>query len=281
VPGDALHGDRRIVGGLLARQAGEVRAQVQSGEHDGVAAPRGPRGPGEARLKSVATTGPMTGSRGYLPSGYDVGMEAGGKAKWARIAIWLVVTTLAYNVIEAVIALWAGARADSIALLGFGLDSVIECAAATVLLWRLSVETRDGDADEVERAERKVHRFVGATFLALALYIALEASHSLRVHEVPAASIAGIALGAASLVVMPLVSWAKLRAAAHIGSPALRSEAKETLACAILSLTLLVGLVANSAAGWWWADPVAALLMVPWLLKEGIEGLRAEEAGED
>lgn len=88
---------------------------------------------------------------------------------------------------------------------------------------------------------------------------------------------AGIALAVASLVIMPLVSWGKLRAAREIGSRALRAEAKETLACSYLSFALLLGLVANAAAGWWWADPIAALLMVPWLLKEGIEGLRGEE----
>ncbi len=195
---------------------------------------------------------------------------------WNAIALRLVAATLAYNVIEAVIALWSGAEAESIALLGFGLDSVIECAAAGALLWRLQVEARGADHETVERTERRVHRFVGATFIALAVYVTAQAGLTLWRHDAPAGSIPGIILAAASLIVMPLVSFWKLRAAREIRSAALAAEAKETLACAYLSFTLLVGLVANSSLGLWWADPVAALAMVPWLVKEGREGLSGE-----
>ena len=188
--------------------------------------------------------------------------------------MWLVVATMAYNAVEALIAIWSGARAESIALLGFGLDSIIELAAASVLLWRLRVEVAGAGGDAVERAERRVLRFVGGTFVALALYVPWQASWTLWQREAPDESMVGIVLAAASLVVMPLVSWGKLRAAREIGSEALRAEAKETLACSYLSFTLLLGLVANAWAGWWWADPAAALLMVPWLIREGIEGLR-------
>ena len=201
--------------------------------------------------------------------------------RWARVATWLVAGTLGYNVIEAVVALWSGARADSIALFGFGLDSIIECAAASVMLWRLSVEARGSTSEAIEAAEHKVHRFVGLTFLALALYVVAQATWSLWHHEAATPSVVGIALAVASLIVMPLISWAKLRVAAKLNSSALRSEAKETLACSFLSFTLLLGLVANAARGWWWADPVAALLMTPWLVKEGIEGVRGEEASEE
>jgi divalent metal cation (Fe/Co/Zn/Cd) transporter len=187
---------------------------------------------------------------------------------------------MAYNVIEAGVALWFGASAESIALLGFGLDSAIECAAAGVLLWRLSLETRGADAERLERAERRVHRFVGATFLALAAYVMAHATLTLWRAEPPAESIPGIILAAASLVIMPLVSWGKLRAAREISSAALRAEAKETLACSYLSFALLLGLGANALAAWWWADPVAALLMVPWLVREGIEGIRGEACGD-
>jgi divalent metal cation (Fe/Co/Zn/Cd) transporter len=202
---------------------------------------------------------------------------------WARTGLWLVGVTLAYNVVEAVVALAAGAAADSIALLGFGLDSGIEIAAAAVLLWRLSLETRGIDAEELERAERRVHRFVGATFLALAAYVSAQAGWTLFAREAPQASPVGIALASASLVIMPLVSWGKLRAAREIGSAALRAEAKETLACSYLSFALLLGLAANALAGCWWADPAAALAMVPWLIREGLEGLRAQgcDAGCD
>lgn len=206
---------------------------------------------------------------------------ASGQRDWARIGLWLVGATLSYNVIEAVIALWFGAEAESIALVGFGLDSVIECAAAGVLLWRLSLETRGADAHALEHAERRVHRFVGGTFLALATYVTVQSVSMLWQQEVPRESWIGIALATASLVIMPLVSWGKLRAAREIGSAALRAEAKETLACSYLSFALLLGLGANAAAGWWWADPIAALVMVPWLVREGLEGLRGESCHED
>ncbi len=177
--------------------------------------------------------------------------------------------TLAYNVIEAVIALWFGAEAESIALVGCGLDSVVECAAAGVLLWRLALEAHGADPRTLERAERRVHRFVNGTFLPLAAYVRVQSVSTLWQQEVPQESWVGIVLAAASLVIMPIVSLDKLRAA-------LRAEAKETLACSYLSLALLLGLVGNSTAGWWWADPVAALAMVPWLVREGMEGVRGE-----
>ena len=197
--------------------------------------------------------------------------------KLLRRALWLVGLTLAYNLVEAAIAIWAGTAAGSIALLGFGLDSVIECAASAVLLWRLSVELRGGDEERVETAERRARLFVGFTFLALAAYVLVESALTLISGDHPAASLPGIVLAAISLVVMPLLALAKLRTARGLGSGALEAEAKETLACAYLSFTLLVGLVLNAAAGWWWADPVAALAMVPWLLREGVEGVRGEE----
>ena len=164
-----------------------------------------------------------------------------------------------------------------VALLGFGLDSVIETSAAAVLLWRLRVEIRGEDVDRIAHTERRVHRFVGVTFLLLAVYVVAQAGWTLWGRHIPGESLVGIILAVASLILMPLLSWGKLRAAREIGSAALRAEAKETLACSYLSFALLLGLTANAAAGWWWADPVAALLMVPWLIKEGREGVRGEE----
>jgi divalent metal cation (Fe/Co/Zn/Cd) transporter len=183
---------------------------------------------------------------------------------------------MAYNVAEGAIALWAGAHAGSIALVGFGLDSYIECAAAAALLWRLTLETRGAHSEAVERSEQRIHRFIGSTFVALALYVLVQAGWTLWSRQTPEESLVGIILAAASLVIMPLVAWGKLHAATAINSAALRSEAKETLACSYLSFTLLLGLVANTVAGWWWADPIAALLMLPWLIKEGMEGLQGE-----
>ena len=203
--------------------------------------------------------------------------DASVDPRWVRVALTLVVATMGYNVLEAAVALWSGVQADSIALVGFGLDSVIECVAAGALLWRLREEATGADHERIERAEQRVHLIVGGTFVALAVYVVAQAAYTLWTADAPEESVIGIVLAAASLVIMPLVAWGKLRAASAMGSAALRAEAKETLACSYLSLALLVGLAANAAAGWWWADPVAALLMVPWLVKEGLEGLRGEE----
>ena len=148
--------------------------------------------------------------------------------------------------------------------------------AAAALFWRLGIEARGVSLERVERSERRVHRFVGGTFLALALYVLIQASWTVVKREAVEESLIGIILAGVFLVVMPLVAWGKLHAANVIGSSALRAEAKETLACSYLSFTLLLGLVANAVAGWWWADPLAALLMVPWLVKEGVEGIRGE-----
>jgi divalent metal cation (Fe/Co/Zn/Cd) transporter len=199
------------------------------------------------------------------------------RRNWTRIGLWLVGATMGYNAVEAGLAIWAGAVADSIALIGFGLDSIIELAAASVLFWRLGVEARGAGEEAVEAAERRVHRFVGATFFALAAYVLALAVWTLTGHGQPEESLVGIILAAASLVVMPLVAWGKIRAAREIPSPALAAEAKETLACSYLSFALLLGLAANALAGWWWADPVAALLMVPWLLHEGREAFEEDD----
>ncbi len=192
--------------------------------------------------------------------------------RWVRIGLSLVVVTMAYNVAEAGIALWAGVRAGSVVLVGFGLDSIIELAAASVLLWRLSLESRGVPQAQLEHAEERVRRFVGITFFLLAAYVVGQALWVLWRVAPPAESLLGIVLAIASLILMPLVAWGKLHAAREIGSAALRAEAKETLACSYLSLTLLVGLMANATLGWWWADPAAALLMVPWPIHEGREG---------
>lgn len=195
-------------------------------------------------------------------------------AGWNRRALALVATTMAYNVVEATVALTAGVLARSVALVGFGLDSVVELVAAGAVLRRVALARSGGDPARLEATEHRVHRLVGVTFVLLALYVTAQAAWQLWRGAEPAESIAGIILACASLLIMPAVAWGKLRAASAIGSPALRAEARETLACSYLSFTLLVGLALNAALGWWWADPVAALCMVPWLVKEGAEGIR-------
>jgi divalent metal cation (Fe/Co/Zn/Cd) transporter len=194
----------------------------------------------------------------------------GDRDRWLRTALVLVGLTAAYNAIEALVALVAGVRAESIALIGFGLDSVIELAAALAVLHRMAAERRGAPH---ERAERRVRRFVGWTFVLLAGYVTLEAGLGLWQREAPRESVPGLVLAAVSLVVMPALAWGKLRAATALGSRALAAEARETLACAYLSACLLLGLGLHAVLGWWWADPVAAVAMVPWLLHEAREAM--------
>jgi len=195
--------------------------------------------------------------------------------------MWLAVATIAYNLVEAGVALYAGVQAGSIALVGFGLDSVIELTAAAVVLWRLRLEARGAEVERVQIVEAAVSRFVGVTLIALAAYVVIQSVWILWTREAPQESWLGVALAFLSLLIMPLLGIGKLRAADEIGSRALRQEAKETFACAFLSFALLLGLGANAIAGWWWADPAAALLMVPWLVREGLEAFESDEDEED
>ncbi len=178
--------------------------------------------------------------------------------------------TIGWNAVEAVAAIGAGAWAGSIALVGFGVDSVIESSSGAILLWRLR-EGEDG-----EKRERVALRLVGISFLLLAAYVAFDAVKSLFMREPPEASYVGIAIAALSLLVMPLLARAKRRVAAQLKSRAMRADSRQTDICAYLSAILLCGLALNAAFGWWWADPVAGLLMTPIIAKEGFEALRGE-----
>lgn len=193
--------------------------------------------------------------------------------------------TIGWNFAEAFIAIAAGFIAGSIALVGFGFDSVIEFIAGSTLLWRLTVELKGRDKESIERAEHRAALIIGITFFLLSIYVLYEAGSILYKKEMPKESLIGIILAAVSLIVMPFLAVGKLRVARKIGSRALESDAKETIACSYLSFTLLLGLGLNALLGWWWADPVAALLMLPLLLKEGWEavreGLGKEEEEDD
>jgi divalent metal cation (Fe/Co/Zn/Cd) transporter len=191
---------------------------------------------------------------------------------------WLSAATLAYNCLEGVIALVVGLSAGSVALVGFGIDSGIEVSASVVALWRLSA---DAEPKRRARVERNSHRTIGGLFLALACYVAYDAVHALRGHEAPRPSVAGIVLAMASLMVMPYLAREKRRIGAALGSRALMSESAQTSLCTYLSAILLGGLLLNATMGWWWSDPVAALLMVPIIAREGIEGLRGEATCAD
>lgn len=181
--------------------------------------------------------------------------------------------TIAWNSAEAIAAVVAGLFAGSIALVGFGLDSVIEVTSGAVLLWRLRAEH---DARRRERAESRALRLVGLCFLALALYVALDSIKALVGHEAPQESLFGIAVAIASLIAMPLLARAKRQVARQLHSGAMRADSRQTDFCFYLSAILLAGLVLNALLGWWWADPVAALIMVPLIAREGVEGLRGE-----
>jgi len=181
--------------------------------------------------------------------------------------------TIAWNTFEAAVALVSGVVAGSVALVGFGLDSAIETASAVVLLWRLRA---DHDAVRREHSERIAHRLVGTCFLVLAAYIAIESIRSLWLRESSGRSIPGILIAAAAVVVMPLLARAKRRVAAELGSRALHSDSKQADLCAYLSAILLVGLALQFALGWWWADPVAAFVMVPIIAREGVQGVRGQ-----
>lgn len=178
--------------------------------------------------------------------------------------------SLSWTVTEAVVAITAGVFAASIALVGFGADSVIESLSSLVLLWRLQWHEVD------ERRERLALRLVGVCFLILAAYIAFEAAHSLIRREPPHASFVGVALSVASLIIMPLLARAKRRVAARLDSAALAADSRQSELCAYLSAILLGGLALNAVCGWWWADPVAALIMVPIIIREGTQALRGE-----
>lgn len=182
--------------------------------------------------------------------------------------------TFGWNVTEAAVAIAAGTAAGSIALVGFGADSIIESLSGLVLLWRLQSHEVD------ERRERLALRLVGVCFLILAAFVAFDAAHSLIGGEFPDASVVGIVLSVVSLIVMPLLARAKRRVAARLDSAALAADSRQTELCAYLSAILLGGLALNAAFGWWWADPVAALIMVPIIIREGTKALRGEVCGD-
>ena len=192
------------------------------------------------------------------------------RAANARAGRRLEYLTLGWNAIEAIVAIGAGTVAGSIALIGFGADSVIECFSGAILLWRLQAHQFD------ERRERFALKLVGVSFMVLAVYVAFDAAHELVRQEPPHASPVGIAVSIASLIVMPLLARAKRRVAALLESRALNADSRQSSICAYLSAILLAGLVLNAFFGWWWADPVAAIIMVPIIVREGTEALRGE-----
>lgn len=190
---------------------------------------------------------------------------------------WL---TIGWMVLEAGVALYAGLVARSIALMAFGLDSVIELMSATAVLARLRAEERGAGmtAEQVEQAEQRASRVVGWSLLILAAYVVVHSGYALLTRAAPDSSPAGIAIAIAALVVMPSLVRAKRRISSALASPALRGDAAEGIVCVYMAATLLAGLVLRAVFGWWWADPLAGLGIVYFIVREGREALAGNVA---
>ena len=187
----------------------------------------------------------------------------------------LVALSVTWMVIEGVISIAAGIAANSVALLAFGVDSLIELASDVVVAWRLRTEQAGGSAERIEAVERRASRMAGLILWALAAYVTFDAGRRLLgFGEKAEESLAGIGITLAALVIMPLLARGKLRIANALDSRALRTDAYEAVCCAWLAVTTLGGLALNAVFGWWWADPAAALAIVPLLIREGREGWR-------
>jgi divalent metal cation (Fe/Co/Zn/Cd) transporter len=200
------------------------------------------------------------------------------RADTAQLGQRLQYVTILWNSAECVVALVAGFISGSIALVGFGFDSAIEVTSSVAALWRLR---RDDDEAAREQAESRTLRIIGACFVLLAAYVVYEAARSLVLREAPEHSVPGIVIAALSMIVMPLLVRAKRRVAARLRSGALEAEARQTRVCAYLSAILLAGLGLNAALGWWWADPVAGLVMAPIIAWEGWEALSGRTCCDD
>ncbi|WP_321470795.1 cation transporter [uncultured Paludibaculum sp.] len=189
-----------------------------------------------------------------------------------RKGLRLEYVNVAYNLLEAIVALVSGGAASSIALIGFGVDSSIETFSSAIMLWRL----RQDDHPLRDTIERSALRYIGISFLLLAAYVAYESAESLWSREAPQRSIPGILLAIASLIVMPVMARMKRRVGMNLNSAAMVADSRQTQLCSWLSGILLGGLLLNAVAGWWWADPVAGLIMVPIIAREGIQALQGK-----
>jgi divalent metal cation (Fe/Co/Zn/Cd) transporter len=198
------------------------------------------------------------------------------RAPLVRRARFLAALGLGWHLVEAAIALAAGLAAGSIALVGFGADSVVEGAAGVIVLWRFSARREASEA-----AERRAQRLIGASFFAIAIYVGVEAVRTLVAGDHPESSWVGIGLALVTLATMPPLAAAKARVGEKLNSAATRSEGRQNMLCAYLSAALLVGLVANAALGWWWADPVAAMVIALAAVDEGRDAWRGEGCADD
>jgi divalent metal cation (Fe/Co/Zn/Cd) transporter len=194
--------------------------------------------------------------------------------------VGIELVTIVWMTIEASIALIVGFMTRSVSLQGFGIDSIIELLAGGILLWRLLVEQRGGSVEAVEHAERRASWVTAIGLFTLAVYIVGDSAFSFLTQTKPEASWWGVGLAIAAAIIMPLLWQGKLRVAKQIGSAALKADAACSVTCAYMSLTLLAGLLLNRLFGWWWADPLAALGLVYFLVQEGREALHEARTGE-
>jgi hypothetical protein len=203
--------------------------------------------------------------------------HATARAHLVRRGLRLEYLTVGWNLIEGAVSLWAALGAASVALVGFGIDSFVETASGMVLIWRLGAERRARDPEEIEQLDRRAHRLVALSLFALAAYIALDAAEALWRGEPPAPTWWGVAITALSLVAMAWLARAKRQAAGALASRALAADSLQTTACFWMSLVTLAGIGLNAALNWWWADPVAALLLTVFLVREGTGAWRGED----
>ena len=199
--------------------------------------------------------------------------------KLYRKALLYEYFTVGYNILEATASILAGRIANSIALVGFGLDSLVESLSGLVLIWRLKKHGRMTEEEE-ERIERRASRFVGATFFVLAAYVLFESVRKIVLKDIPDTSVAGIIIAVLSLIVMPVLASKKLALGRRLGLRSLVADSKETFVCTVLSFALLFGLVMRSALNFWLADPIVGLIIVGYLIKEGYELIFEEEDEE-
>ncbi len=198
----------------------------------------------------------------------DPTVPAADRARWRRTALTLAWATIAWNSLEAIIAIASGAEAGSIALVGFGLNSIVEVGSAIVVVWQFS----GADAEREQRALK----LIAGSFFVFAAYVAGQAIWDLLARSEPAESVPGIVLAALSLVVMPVLAMSKRRVGRRMSSLTVVADSGQTMLCSYLSAILLVGLVANATLGWWWADPIAALVIAGLAVREGREAWRGE-----
>ena len=202
------------------------------------------------------------------------------RATLVRRALWLEYFTVGWNLVEGVVSVAAALAAGSVALLGFGIDSFVESASGSIIIWRLLAERAHTDAAAIEALERRAQRLVALSLFGLAAYIVLDALKTLILQEHPEPSAVGVAITTLSIGVMWWLARAKRRTAIALGSRAMEADAFQTTACWWLSLIVLGGIGVNALTGWWWADPLAAIAMTYFLVREGREAWQGEDCCE-